>query len=170
MSVVSPAQSAECLHRWSIRAAHTTTPHLDPIIPSWTDARILVAFFHRMLGTMAMSTDSGINPESVKDKATSFAVAALDAASNVVAFAQEMKAQHVIKTDDYFGLKVAVVNSEATIGSVLSSFRDEIDEVKLPVAVLNGLKKRFIGRPEQFLLTVYVLTNPLCPSPPPSPF
>jgi hypothetical protein len=106
-----------------------------------------------------MSPSAGItgpvNPEALKDKGQAFADAALGAANDVVRYAAEMNSLHPIRTDEYFGLKASVASGTATIGSVLSSFKAEIPPLAVPAATLATLKKRFVGRPEQFLLTVY---------------
>jgi Ankyrin repeats (3 copies)/Phosphorylated CTD interacting factor 1 WW domain len=146
--LVNGSSLKRVIYRWIIRAMHTPSPRIDPIIPSWTSIEELVSFFQRQfIGESRRQVDSrGLslapNMESLKEAGSSIAIFCLNLAKQVQEYRQQIEAQLPSQwTDGDLGMSA----SDGTLngnGSVVTISWANHARVFLPSRTFTTLRDR----------------------------
>jgi len=109
------------IYKWIVRASYETTAFLDPVIPSWTDSDMLVAFFQRQLISESRRGGNASNIEAMKEAGTFLAELCLSKAKEVVDFSKKYGETLPAGTSDStlnMSARRVVVNNNNTVISV----------------------------------------------------
>lgn len=147
------------LYRWIVRAAHDTTPFVDPLIPSWKDINKLVAYFQRQFiadQRRGLSSSVGSNMEVLKEAGTSVALLCQGLADEVEQF--RVRIEENIQSD-WTDASVET-NCQEIIGRdglpVVSLSWKSRYEVHVPAPTFASLQERYRGVSSRLLTTIFV--------------
>jgi len=143
------------VYRWSLRAAHASSPHIDPVIPSWTHADELVALFQRQFisESRKYADGSGVtNIEHLREVGRSVAEACLSAAKDVVHYQSKIESQWPRDwSDSSIGLSATQCNGGS---SVVVSWQGQAS-VQVRSHTFSALEGRYRGPPQRLLASIF---------------
>jgi len=151
------------IYKWIVRAAYESSPCLDPLIPSWTDTDMLVAFFQRQFiseSRRGSSLSTGVNIEILKEAGTLMADLCFSFAKEVSEFNKSYKDCLPQECNDSnLGLvaREMAVNGEGS--NVVAIDWAERSRIFLPALTFTKLRSRHCGPPNQLLASVYSLAK-----------
>jgi len=126
---------------------------LDPLLPSWKDIDMLVAFLQRQLISESRKASNGIatNIEVMKEAGSFLAELCSSLANEVVDYR---------KNNDFSELGLDMNTSERVDGSTIIVIGwSKQSEITVPNSVFNNLRSRYHGSPDLFLSAVYNVTK-----------
>ena len=147
------------LSRWTVRAAHESSPVLDSIIPSWTESDRQISFFQRQL--IAGSRKGGVMPSgtnigTLKEAGASLAAFCQNVATDVDQFRQRIEG-HL--PNDWTDAALGMTVSDSTIngsGSVVTLAWANRGQVVIPSKTFGTLRERHVGPPSRFLASCFM--------------
>mmetsp|Transcript_14861 Transcript_14861/g.22265 ORF Transcript_14861/g.22265 Transcript_14861/m.22265 type:complete len:1492 (-) Transcript_14861:44-4519(-) len=149
------------LYKWIIRASYDSSPFLDPLIPSWTDSDMLVAFFQRQLISESRKSSNGIasNIEIMKEAGTFLAEVCVSLANEIVEFRKD----HVKKfsnncSDSTLGMSASEMMNNDGSRIVTIDWAGQAT-VYLPMATFSKLRNRYTGLPNSFFSAMFSLVK-----------
>jgi hypothetical protein len=137
------------IYKWIVRASYDSTPYLDPVIPSWTDSEMLVAFFQRQIISESSRAGNVISGqiEVMKEAGSFLAELCFSLAKEVVDFSKE------------YGESLPRGASDSTLNMIASNNNTVISidwnghsKVYLPALSFTSLRNRYRG-PSHLMLT-----------------
>jgi ankyrin repeat protein len=148
------------LYRWIVRAAHDTTPFVDPLIPSWKDINKLVAYFQRQFiadQRRGLSSSAvGPNMEVLKEAGTAVALLCQGLADEVEQFRLRIEENVQPNWTD----ASVETNCQEIIGRdglpVLSLSWKSRYEVHVPAPTFAALRERYRGVSNRLMTTIFV--------------
>jgi len=147
------------LYRWIIRASHDKSSYVDPIIPSWTDAGQLSAYFQRQLITESrhggVNSQSLVNPEALKEAGSSVAMMCQALAKEVAEVRQRVEV-HLPREWSDSELGMAASEGMLHHDAVVALSWANRCSVNIPAATFAALRERYFGPPNRFLTAVFV--------------
>jgi len=98
LSMIGEGTLRTIIYRYMVRAAHSNSPFLDPVIPSWDDKPLLVAFLQRQLITenrrsMSPVMGNSTSIEMMKNAGSACADICLNSAKELSQFRSKCKQQ-----------------------------------------------------------------------------
>jgi ankyrin repeat protein len=147
-------------YRWSLRAAHASSPFIDPVIPSWTSPDELVAFFQRQFisESRKYADSSGLtNIEHLREIGRLVADSCLAAAKNVMHCQSKVKSQFPRDwSDSSIGLS-ASQSLDRNGGSFISISWQGRVSVQLRSNTFSALEARYCGPPQRVLASMFAV-------------
>jgi len=145
-------------YRWSLRAAHASSSHIDPVIPSWTYADELVEFFQRQFisESRKYADGSGVtNIEHLREVGRSVAETCLSAAKDVVRYQSKIESQWPRDwSDSSIGLSAAQSVDRYGGSSVYVSWQGQAS-VQVRSHTFSALEGRYCGPPQRLLASIF---------------
>jgi len=146
------------IYKWIVRASYDSSPFLDPLIPSWTDKYMLVAFIQRQLISESRKASNGVasNIELLKEAGSFLAELCLSLASDVAEFRKSFNASMGNSSDSAINMiasEFVASNGDRMIG--IDS--NDHSKVNLSVESFQMLRHRFVGPATSFLTSVFAL-------------
>ena len=146
------------LYRWVVRAAHSESMYLDPLIPSWNDVDALVAHFQRQFISESRRRNPNISAlgiESLKESGSATALICLNLAKEVADCRRRVEAMPSNWSDSTLGMtSMESIQSDGT--RVVSVSCANQTNVVIPLSSFTSLRGRYFGPPERFLSAVFV--------------
>lgn len=173
LQVIGEDNARLIFYRWVVRASHSVSPFLDPMIPSWTDEAMLIQFFQRQLisvrrNSKCNSNVNNPNMEVLKEAGSALAKQCLIAAKEVVHFRLQCNQQIPENwADTTIGLSVSetpsVNNNNNNNNHSSINLMVTIDWSGHPVHItprtFESLKGRYSGEPQKFFSCVYAVVR-----------
>jgi len=159
MGVIADRILRAVIYRYMIRAAHSSSPYLDPVIPSWIDKSFLVAFLQRQLiyenRKVGASGGGIIRMELLKEVGTTLADLCLSLAKDVSQFRSKCIGQVPSDwTDDMIGLRAEhIIPNGHESGMIMLAWSNR--QVQLSAEAYHNLRQRYCGPQNQFLTAVF---------------
>jgi len=144
-----------CFFRWCMRAAHSSNPYLDPLIPSWRDEEALTSFFQRQLITISMEDRKLVNSEELKEAGASLASICLNLAKEVASFGSSHPTTRPSNWSDYSEGMSAMESLHRTGVSIVSITCDNLFSVHMLSSVFESFKRGYRGDTNRFLSAVF---------------
>jgi hypothetical protein len=156
VKVVDHYTVKRAIWRWIVRAAHSDTSHLDPLIPSASDASEMTSFFQRhFISEVRRRAASGfsVNMEQLKEAGATLAVVCQTVAKEMSKLRQQIGEQLPPNwSDKEAGMVYDIQNGSPRTVRVAWANRAQ---VFMSIDVLTSLRDRFTGHPDRFLSTVF---------------
>jgi len=158
VKVVDDITVRSIIYRWIVRASNESHPLLDPVIPSWTDTEMLIAFFQRQLiaGNCRGGSPSG-KIEVLKEAGSFIAELCFSLASDVSNFRNnEEKRLPKELTDKCLNLSGRNIVDRS--GSCIVAIDwSGCSEIYLPEEIFSNLRNRYCGASSLFLASIYAV-------------
>lgn len=159
-----PAVSEDTLraifYRWSLRAAHASSPYIDPVIPSWTSPDELVAFFQRQFISESRkhADSSGLtNIEHLREIGRLVAESCLSAAKNVAHCQNKVGSQLPRDwSDSSIGVSASQTVDRNGGSSVNINWQGRVS-VQLRSNTFSALETRYRGPPQRILASMFAV-------------
>jgi ankyrin repeat protein len=160
ISTVGKDDLGAIFYRWTLRAAHGSSPSLDNVIPSWNVSNELVNFFQRQLiSESRRSLDHGavLNIEYLRETGATIAELCLVAAKEVVQCRNKIEEQMFSEwTDSSIGMnRTSLFDGNGNGESMISIDWQGRSSVQVTVHVFASLERRYCGPPQRFLAAMF---------------
>ena len=146
------------IYKWIVRASYDSSPFLDPLIPSWTDKDMLVAFIQRQLISESRKASNGVatNIEMLKEAGSFLAELCLSLANDVAEFRKSF-CDSMNNTSDS-ALNMVVREFLASNGNrMIAIDANEHSKINMSPQTFQMLRHRFVGPATSFLASVFAL-------------
>lgn len=162
MGIIEEHILRSVIFRYMIRASHSSSKYLDPVIPSWNDNDFLVAFLQRQLiseNRRVGATPGGggiVRMELLKEAGTALADLCMARAKEVSLF--RLKCIEQIPhdwTDEMVGLRAEHVRANGNSSSIIVLDWSGTRQVSFSLETFNGIRNRYFGPEHQFLTAIF---------------
>lgn len=160
LGVVDESILKTVLYRWIVRAAHTKTPFLDYLIPSWTDFEFLSTFLQRQFIAESRKCSSAptagvVRMEALKEAGAAFSVLCYSLAQDVVNYKRETESRLPL---DWSDATLSLTASEVMrngMGSMVCVDWQNRAQIYMTTTSFSKLRERFIGRSSRLLTALF---------------
>ena len=165
LSVVDEQALKRVLYRWSVRAAHSQSSHMDCIIPSWVDYDQLTIYFQRQFiaesrkGVRGAPNGSGmVNMETLREAGSSMANLCHSQAKEIVQFRLRMEEQ---LPRDWTDRTLMMTAADARNGNEIGVVVDWANRSKVYLSAkeVTSLRTRYVGSPNRFLTSLFAVKS-----------
>ena len=161
MGIIGDSILRSVIYRYMIRAAHSTSDYLDPIIPSWTDNSFLITFLQRQL--ISENRRAGVSPggsgivrmELLKEAGSALAELCVTLAKDVSRYRMKCMEQVPRDWSDYMiGLRGERIRTNGH-GSIIVLDWSGSRQISLSSEVFDALRHRYCGPENQSLTAIF---------------
>jgi ankyrin repeat protein len=154
-NVVGEHTVKRVIYRWVVRAAHDSSPYIDPLIPSWRSFDSLATHFQRQFISESRRIGLSTHIETLREAGASVANLCVSLAKEVEQLERRVAGQLPVDwTDDALGMTISesIYNNE----SYVSLSWANRSSVKISAHRIRLLRERHVGLSSRFITSVFV--------------